>query len=599
VESTYKIDPVVHAGEHAPGHLSLLFTWDENAHAVALREGESLVVGRAAPADCIIDHRSLSRTHARLDLRGGIFTLKDLDSTNGCLLNGTAVQVARIYEGDVARLGGVEMHVCAQAVLHAPLDALSHAAFVRATADEVTRAGRFGRTFAIFALRHGDHEAAHRALHRALKPLDRLCAYAPELSLVLLLEQDLTGARRWFASLDWPNGQQVRAGLAIYPALTGSAEALISQAVAACHLAREGAIHDAELSAEGSPPKPIVRSPRMVRLYDLVARAARTTLPVLVQGETGTGKELVSRSIHDKSARATGPFKALNCATIPASLLESVLFGHERGAFTGADRQSHGIFEQAKNGTVFLDEVGELSLQAQAALLRVLDQHCLVRIGGAREIKVDARVVAATHRNLAAMVQAGAFREDLMFRLDALTLKVPPLRERREEILPLAELFLRRAREQWGATAQCISDEARAALMAYRWPGNVRQLKNVIDRAVTVCATEIVGLDDLSEELWVDDNDGAFPMNGALEPSRPHEGGVNAEGTFCSLPVRVREFEIAIIRGALEKAGENQAQAARLLGVPRRTLASKIQVYGLVAPRASLSPASGSATRHS
>jgi DNA-binding NtrC family response regulator len=308
----------------------------------------------------------------------------------------------------------------------------------------------------------------------------------------------------------------------------------------------------------------------MRNLYALVARAARTTLPVLIQGETGSGKELVARAVHDQSPRAKAAFKALNCATIPAHLLESVLFGHERGAFTGAERQAAGVFEQSQNGTVFLDEVGELSAHAQAALLRVLEQRCIVRVGGSREIAVDVRVVAATHRNLEAMVAKGEFREDLMFRLDALTLRVPPLRERNEEIVPLAQLFLQRAREQWGGGAIAFSADALDVLSSYAWPGNVRQLKNIVERAAVVCATACVELEDLPSHLWGDSQPEA-----ALSPEVGNT-------TFRALPDLVREFEIGKIREALTKAHGNQAQAARLLGVPRRTLANKVQAYALL-----------------
>jgi DNA-binding NtrC family response regulator len=291
----------------------------------------------------------------------------------------------------------------------------------------------------------------------------------------MLPETDASTAARW-ADAPRKASPRVAVGIASFPAHASSAEALVELALAAARSAKSGA---SACVADVGPMRPnlaapVVASDNMRRLYDLVARVARTTLPVLVLGETGSGKELVAHAVHQHSPRSKGPFKALNCATIPANLLESVFFGHERGAFTGADRQAPGIFEQAQGGTVFLDEVGELSAQAQAALLRVLETRRLVRVGGNREIEVDVRVVAATHRDLSAMVRAGTFREDLMFRLDALTLRVPPLRERKEEIAPLAELFLARASEQWGTGTKRLSEDARESLEAYAWPGNVR-----------------------------------------------------------------------------------------------------------------------------
>jgi DNA-binding NtrC family response regulator len=294
-------------------------------------------------------------------------------------------------------------------------------------------------------------------------------------------------------------------------------------------------------------------------------------MTVLVLGETGSGKELVARALHEKSQRATGPFTAVNCGAIPASLVESTLFGHERGAFTGADRQARGVFEEAQGGTVFLDEVGELPLTAQPSLLRVLEQRRIVRVGGTREIEIDVRLVAATHRDLPAMVARGEFREDLLFRLNAMCLRVLPLRERREEIVPLAELFMLRASSEWGTRARRLSEEVVNALLAYSWPGNVRQLKSTIQCAAAMATTEVVTLDDLPEHVSSELGQG-WRSSAAVQPRA---------GT-ASLTARVREFESRLIREALVEAGGNQSQAARLLGVPRRTLASKAHGYGLM-----------------
>jgi DNA-binding NtrC family response regulator len=363
--------------------------------------------------------------------------------------------------------------------------------------------------------------------------------------------------------------------MARFPADGSSGEALVSLAMAA---ARSSKLGVEPRWAQGPDELPdaaqaVVVSKAMQRLYELVARVARTPLPVLVLGETGSGKELVARAVRDRSGRAQKPFKALNCATIPAALLESVLFGHERGAFTGADRQAAGLFEQAQGGTVFLDEVGELSAQAQAALLRVLETKRVVRVGSTREIEVDARVVAATHRDLETMVRQGRFREDLMYRLDAVTLRVPPLRERVDEIVPLARLFLARARQQWGSRACDLSDEALYALEDYSWPGNVRQLRNIIERAAAVCDDEIIDVEDLPGQLLATET----AIADATEPAVRLGGG-----GFRSLPDRVRAFEIELIRAALQQAHGNQAQAARILGLPRRTLANKVHAYGLL-----------------
>lgn len=583
MEATYRIEPrpfpIV-----SSSHVSLLFSSGGNLHAIALREGQSLVVGRSVPAELVIDDSSLSRAHARLSLRNGSVTIQDLGSTNGCLLNGRPTEEATLKEEDMVHLGSVELRICARATpAHPPREReLSHAAFMRTLADELTRARVTGRNATVLAIRDAAG-GAHEALHRALSGIDRCCAFRTDLALVMLAERDAAGARHWLQGLRGSDMGRLRIGLATYPGLAYAAEELVDRALHACHASAPGVVNEAPKTViSGAALAPIMRSPAMLRLYDLATKASRTTLPILIHGETGSGKELVAKAIHDKSPRSKATFKALNCATIPSNLLESVLFGHERGAFTGADRQALGVFEQAQGGTVLLDEVGELSPQAQAALLRVLEQRCVVRVGGAREVAVDARVVAATHRDLASMVRAGTFREDLMFRLDAFTLRVPPLRERREEIIPLAQLFMARAKEQWAASAVRLSEDVCEALEVYRWPGNVRQLKNVIERAVAVCNCEVIELEDLTTEVWAESGELSPPTARQPGESSPASPQASQEAVFRSLPMRVREFEISLIRAALDKSGGNQAQAARLLGVPRRTLASKMQVFSLL-----------------
>jgi DNA-binding NtrC family response regulator len=505
-------------------------------------------------------------------------TIEDLRSTNGCVLNGARVEVAILREHDVIQMGAVELHICgsAEPVRSTRERELSHAAFMITLADELTRARITGRSATVLAIKYCTRSSRVEALRGALAPLDRWCAFAPELDLVLLTEQDAINARHWLDRAGGPNRGEIQVGLANYPTVACGAEDLVDRALHACRSASSGVINEAGV-VPCAIARPVLRSPAMLRLYDLVTKAARTTMPILIQGETGSGKELVASALHDKSVRSKAPFKALNCATIPSNLLESVLFGHERGAFTGADRRAPGVFEQAQGGTVLLDEVGELSPQAQAALLRVLEQRCVIRVGGLVEVGVDARVVAATHRDLTCMVRAGTFREDLMFRLDAFTLRVPPLRERQEEIVPLAELFLARAREQWSAPATCLSIEVCEALTAYRWPGNVRQLRNVIERAVAVCAGAVIELDDLTPEVWQESRELSLSNNTEERFLSPDHKDL----TFRSLPTRVREFEIERVREALDASGGNHAQAARMLGIPRRTLTSKVHALGL------------------
>jgi DNA-binding NtrC family response regulator len=307
----------------------------------------------------------------------------------------------------------------------------------------------------------------------------------------------------------------------------------------------------------------------MLELQRVVERVAQRTIPVLLLGETGTGKEVIARELHRCSPRRGKPFVVVNCAAIPDGLVESTLFGCKRGAFTGADRDRPGAFVQAEGGTLFLDEVGELSAAAQAALLRALDSKRVCPVGDCHEIEVDARVVAATHRDLSAMKGQGSFRLDLYHRLNALTLELPPLRSRREEIAPLAEHFLLRAAHD-SRTAVCrIEPEAMAKLVAYDWPGNVRELRNVIERAVALADAEAIRVADLPAALR--DSPAGHEPHEREDGWKPRPQGLRGE---------LRGFEATLIRDALARAGGNRRDAARLLKLPLRTFERKLSTLG-------------------
>jgi DNA-binding NtrC family response regulator len=297
-------------------------------------------------------------------------------------------------------------------------------------------------------------------------------------------------------------------------------------------------------------------SPKMVEVYRTVARVASTRSMVLLVGESGTGKELIARAIHYNSPRAGALFVAIDCGALPDSLLESELFGHEKGAFTGAQTLKKGLFEVAHGGTVFLDEVGDISPSLQAKLLRVLQAHEIRRVGGVEAIKVDIRVIAATRRDLEALVKAGKFREDLFYRLNVVSITLPRLRERKEDIPLLATHFLRKYAAEVEKNISHLAPEAMALLCRYDWPGNVRELEHVIERAVTLTANPILLADDLPSKLQ--------------QPApRPD--------AFPSLA----EMEKRHIEHALEKAEGNKNQAATLLGVSRRTLYRMVKRYSL------------------
>jgi len=311
----------------------------------------------------------------------------------------------------------------------------------------------------------------------------------------------------------------------------------------------------------------------MRELDALVRRAAQGSATVLVRGETGTGKELVARAIHERSARADQPFVKLNCAALPDALLESELFGYEKGAFTGAAHRKPGRVELAAGGTLFLDEIGDVPLATQVKLLRVIQEREIERVGGTETIKVDVRFVAATHQNLEALVARGDFREDLFYRLNVIPLEVPPLRERREDIPVLVEHFARTTAQANARAAASFAPDAVELLALQPWPGNVRQLENMVERLVVLSDTPSITRAAVEREVERE----ALRERSALGSRAP-----GAEGEAPSaLGAQRREAEREAILDALARAGNNRSLAARLLGVSRRTLYNKLEEMGV------------------
>jgi two-component system response regulator AtoC len=300
-------------------------------------------------------------------------------------------------------------------------------------------------------------------------------------------------------------------------------------------------------------------------IFKQIGRIAATDATLLITGESGTGKELVARAVHQHSARSRAPFVAVNCGALPENLVEAELFGHERGAFTGAERRKKGRFELAHTGTLFLDEIGELSLAAQVKLLRAVETRRFERVGGTESISVDVRVVCATNRDLKHEVEEKRFREDLFYRLNVIELRLPPLRERLADVPQLAESFLERAASRHSLRAKTLSPTALRELLAYSWPGNVRELENMIERAAITSNGEVI----LPEHL--------FGAERAPETSAAQHD----DSKLFELPFHtaVAALERELIRRALEVAGGNRAEAARLLGINRRLLYSKMEEH--------------------
>jgi two-component system response regulator AtoC len=339
-------------------------------------------------------------------------------------------------------------------------------------------------------------------------------------------------------------------------------------------LFRENQTLHKQIRAGGQEPQTglvdmVARSPQMLDLFRTVRRIAEFKTTVIIDGESGTGKELVARALHRLSPRSSGPFIAVNCGAIPDTLLESELFGHRKGAFTDANRDRKGLFEEASGGTLFLDEIGELPLGLQVKLLRVLQEGEVRRLGDTQDVKVDVRVVAATARDLAAEVSRGSFREDLFYRLNVFALHLPPLRERREDIPLLVEHFLARMNARMGLAVTGTSAEAQRVLVDHKWPGNVRELENSIERAIVLCEGEQIEVDALPERLRRVAPSATTPLPGAED-----------DGDL-SIKRASRRSEEALIRRALQKTQGNRTRAAELLEISHRALLYKIKEYSV------------------
>jgi len=322
----------------------------------------------------------------------------------------------------------------------------------------------------------------------------------------------------------------------------------------------------------------VVLDPNMVGLYEQVARAAASSINVLVLGETGVGKEVLARAIHNLSARKGGPFLALNCAALTESLLQSELFGHEKGAFTGALQARPGLLETAAGGTLFLDEIGDLPLSIQVKLLRVLEHKKVLRVGARAERAVDVRFVAATNRDIEAEAEAGTFREDLFYRLNGVSFTIPPLRDRPAEIAALSRMFLARYNAELGRnSALTLSDEAARLLEVYPWPGNVRELRNAIERGAVLCSGDTLRPEHLPARV--------VSGGHARSSSAPPGSDSTREDILSRARSEVQGIERQRIVEALEQSGGNQTRAAEALGISRRTLVYRLSELGMPRPR--------------
>lgn len=338
---------------------------------------------------------------------------------------------------------------------------------------------------------------------------------------------------------------------------------IMKRAVEHRRLIERNRTHEAAFSEQSRASTLIGQSKKMVEVFKLIGKVSPSRTAVLIQGESGTGKELIARAIHDNSPRATCQFVPVNCSAIPDTLLESELFGHTKGSFTGAHTMRRGLLEDASGGTFFLDEIGDLSPAGQAKLLRVLQEGEIRRIGSNASVRVDLRVIAASRRNLAQLVATGRFREDLLYRLNTVTILLPPLRERHEDIPLLAEFFLARYGDKKEVPVTSFSSAAMRALTKYSWPGNVRELEHVVERAVALASQAILSDDDLPPEVI------------------QKNGEVSDQDQSDIVPGTLKALQREQVLKLLESTHGNKERTARILGISRRTLYRLLEQYGL------------------
>ena len=370
---------------------------------------------------------------------------------------------------------------------------------------------------------------------------------------------------------------------------------IVKNALEKVRLERENRVLRSEIARRGGFGEIVGESRAMGAVYDLISKVSPTDVTVLIYGESGTGKELVARAIHEGSLRKDGPFVSMNCAALPRDLIESELFGHERGAFTGASRDRQGKFELAHRGTLFLDEIGDMSLETQAKVLRVLQERTFERLGGAKTVKVDVRVISATNKDLPLETAAGRSREDLYYRVKVVDIPLPPLRERKGDIPLLVHHFLRRFNDRHGKAVEGISPEAMRVLMACGWPGNVRQLMNALESSVILARGDILESAHLPTDLFErrletpegtgrpeEDRKGIRDDGEGMAPAAPDEGMVRTGLSFQEAKRQaVRSFEMDFLSEALKENRGNVTKTASQLGMKRQSLQQKLRELGM------------------
>ena len=619
-------------------YVLLVIREDGTSDTHPLPSSGTVSMGRSPQNQVCIDDPSISRRHALLHM-GSPICVEDLGSANGTRIRDAredqhaksapertakfrdrvvhSGQKVALQGGDVIHLGAAMAFVQSGAPAARPRRLWPHGYFEGCLEKECARSERNGSSFAVFRVHvEGPATAARvqEVLGACTRSVDIVALYGPNDYEVLLVDADadkIDDVRSRLQKNLTALGARARIGVARYPTDGRDPESLGAKAGSRIS-GTEG------VSGRRSV---VLEDPAMQRLYRMAQRIADSNISVVLLGETGVGKEVLAETIHKLSPRADKPFLRLNCAAFAEQLLESELFGYERGAFTGATHAKPGLLETANGGTVFLDEVGELPMSTQVKLLRVLEERKVLPVGALKPRPIEVRFVAATNRDLEAEIQRGAFREDLYFRLNGISLVIPPLRERVGEIPSFSRTFLEDlCRKSDRHPIPEIDPEAMTLLLSYQWPGNIRELRNVMERALLLCNDDVI----TSEHMPVEKMGATLPARslgasmpppppsrevpsvvprprGSNSPTRippPPDDSVEATGRLPAVDIadlrdmsptelksKLEEMDRDRVLSALEQCAGNQTQAAKILGISRRTLVTRLETYKLPRPR--------------
>jgi two-component system response regulator AtoC len=618
------------AAQHGSGGGVLVAVGETAFGAYTLPHKQKVTIGRSDENDVSINDPSMSREHAVIHF-GDEILIEDVGSTNGTRVREPAQwtpdldpreiaaterqlergERVRLVSGAIVMLGTVMLMFQARPTRGRPRRIWPRALFEERVEEECARAARETRTFALVRIRLtgtssptatididkqlvnarpsvSPQHAAEEILANETRTGDVIAADEAGEYDVLMCPATAAEVEELVERIEEQfklRGMSIEIGHALFPRDGRSTDALLARAA-------KGGTPEIDL-----PHQIIVRDPQMVALHQLIDRVAASDVTVLLLGETGVGKEVIAETLHNKSRRVNGPLVRINCAALPEALLEGELFGHERGAFTGADKAKPGHFESAQGGTIFLDEVGEIPLSTQVKLLRVLEERKVMRLGARTPTDVDARIIAATNRNLELEVAAGRFRHDLFFRLNVFPLDIPPLRERTAEIVPLATAFIASMCEQMSRrTAPRLDPSAIAALQSYAWPGNIRELRNIMHRAVLLTPGDIISeshlpLERMGRTLSAATPERPLPLVPAAVArdrsalSRATTPPPVPQNAKANLKDDVEQMERDRIIAALEECAGNQTRTAALLGITRRVLLNRLDRYGIPRPR--------------